>query len=128
MRSNRLPFSVVATGFALGLVFAASPTAEASPRFTVANDTKTSVKVLIFNGDDMSCDIVAKKKSLSSGKTNTYGCAGNGKGKCKIVVRTDGHDICDKLTNTCDGDAIKVPDGSTLKISGTDPDFNCQLN
>ena len=128
MRSNRLALLPIIAAISLGGALAASPTADASPRFTVVNDTKASIKVMIFNGGDTSCDYYTKKKTIAAGKTNTYGCTGNGKGQCKVVPRTGGEDICDDLVNTCSGYAIKVAGDSTLKISGKDPNFKCQLN
>lgn len=128
MRSK--PLTTLAATIAIGLGFAltASPSAEASPRFTVVNEADASIKILIFNGDDSSCDIYAKKKTISSGKTETYGCTGNGKGRCKIVLRDDGRDICTKLGDTCGEYAIKVEGKSTVKITGKDGQYKCALS
>lgn len=128
MRSNPISMLPIIAAISLGGALAVSSTAEASPRFTVVNDTKASIKVMIFNGGDTTCDVYAKKKTIAAGETKTYGCTGNGKGQCKVVPRAGGEDICDKLTNTCSGYAIKVAGDSTLKVSGKDPNFNCQLN
>lgn len=51
----------IIAAISLGGALAVSPTAEASPRFTVVNDTKASIKVMIFNGGDATCDVYAKK-------------------------------------------------------------------
>ena len=128
MRTKQLYLATLATAIGFGGALAVSPIAEASPRFTVVNDTKDSVKVMIFNGGDTICDIYAKKKTIAAGETKTYGCTGNGKGQCKVVPRARGEDICGDLVNTCSGYAIKAPGGSTLKISGKDPNFKCQVS
>lgn len=128
MRKRQLTvLSAVATiGF--GVTLAASPSAEASPRFTVVNDSKSSITVQIFNGGDVLCDAYTKKKSVSAGETDTFGCTGNGKGHCKVILKTDGHSVCADMANTCNSGALKVKGKSTLKITGEDPNFKCQLN
>lgn len=118
--------SVAALG--VGAVLVASPAADASPRFTVDNQSDKTIKIVIFNGDDSECRVPAKTKTLSPGKANTYGCDGNGKGRCKIYPKNDGHYICDDMMNTCGNDALKAPDNSTFKITGKNGIFSCQLN
>ena len=54
----------VAAALTLGFAFAASPVAEASPRFTVGNKTDKSLSVEIYNGDDSVC--------MQSSKTSSW--------------------------------------------------------
>jgi hypothetical protein len=110
----------------LGLALSASPSAEASPRFTVANKTNKSLSVDIFNGDDSVCMEASKNKQLSAGETDTYGCAGNGKGRCKIEILKGGDRICKSLSDTCNT-AIKMKDDSILYIYKTSSGYDCQF-
>lgn len=96
-------------------------TAQANPRFTIENNLDETVDVTIFNGGDISCSTPAKAKQVDAGETGSFGCTGNGKGKCKIVLGIDGERICKSRQNTCSGQAIKVKGGKTVVI-GEDED------
>ena len=119
------------TGLALasaaGLFFSLS--AEANPRFTVENSSDEKIKIFIYNGGDQTCTAAAKTKKLSPGKTETYGCTGNGKGRCKVrfFSQVDG-EFCKSERNTCSGKAIKVDGGSTTKISWIGHTFVCEID
>ena len=109
---------------AMGLSLALS--AHANPRFKVENDLDVKVDVTIFNGGDMSCGTPAKAKKVKPGETESFGCVGNGKGKCKIVLGIDGERICKSKQNTCSGTATKVKGGKTVTIGkDADDDITC---
>lgn len=91
-------------------------TAQANPRFTIENNLDETVDVTIFNGGDISCSTPAKAKEVDAGETSSFGCTGNGKGKCKIVLGIEGERICRSKQNTCSGKAIKVKSGRTVTI------------
>ena len=99
-------FTKLALATAAGLFFTFG--AEASPRFTIQNASDDKIKVYIYNGGDRSCTEEAKTKKVSPGKTETYGCTGNGKGKCKVQFFFDIDQICKSERNTCSGKALKL--------------------
>ena len=103
----------------IGLCF--TLTAQANPRFTIENNLDETVDVTIFNGGDTYCGTHAKAKKVDAGETSSFGCTGNGKGKCKIVLGIDGERICRSKQNTCSGKAIKVKGGKTVVV-GEDED------
>ena len=88
--------------------------AEASPRFTVTNNADKTVKVFVFNGDDSGCHLEEKVKTIDSGHSNTIGCSGNGKGRCKIYLQQHGEQICKSQFNTCGNRATKINNGGTV--------------
>lgn len=109
----------------LGLAMSAAPIAEASPRFTVTNETDTKINVYIFKGDDPFCTLEEKLKSVSAGETDTYGCTGNGKGQCKVQFYASGNEVCKDDRNTCNKNAIKADGGSAFVITKNDSDYVC---
>jgi len=115
---------------ALSFVFAAlslTPSALASPRFTVSNDTDSKINVYIFTGGDSLCTLEEKLKTLSAGETDEYGCTGDGKGQCKVQFYASGDEICKSDRNTCSKNAIKVPGKSEITISKSGDAFECDL-
>ena len=106
----------------------ASFSAEASPRFTIENTSDEKIKIFIYNGDDQTCTAAAKTKKVSPGKTETYGCTGNGKGRCKVRFFSETGEICKSERNTCSGKAIKVDGGSTTTISWIGHTFVCDID
>ncbi len=126
MLSKSVMTACLALVIGIGLILSASPTAEASPRFTLANKTNKSLSVDIYNGDDSVCMEASKTKQLSAGETDTYGCAGKGKGRCKIEIFKGGDRICKSLSDTCNT-AIKVKDDSILYIYKTSSGYDCQF-
>ena len=114
-------------GGVLLVLLAAIPAAEASPRFTVANKSDNKLKVRIYNGDDGSCTESLKDKTTSSRETDTYGCQGNGKGRCKIEIYDGGKKICKSLHNTCGNGAIIMKDDSIIYIYSTTIGYDCQV-
>lgn len=127
MRSKQLTLFSAAAVIGLGLAFAASPAAEASPRFTVKNDSDKRVYVEIYTGADSVCSLAEKTKNASPGETDTYGCSGQGKGQCKVGFLAGDKDICKGLYNTCSKDAAKIKDGSTVVITGSEGSYSCTL-
>lgn len=117
MRQKHLIALVAAS--LMGLCF--TLTAQANPRFTIENNLEVTVDLTVFNGGDISCSTPAKAKKVDAGETSSFGCTGNGKGKCKIVLGIDGERICRSKQNTCSGKAIKVKGGKTVAI-GKDED------
>lgn len=101
----------VLTGLCLTL------TAHANSRFTIENTLEATVDVTVFKGGDMLCDTPAKAKEVDAETSDSFGCVGNGKGKCKIVLGIDGKRICKSRQNTCSKGAIKVKSGKTVSIS-----------
>lgn len=101
--------SIVALGLTMG--------AHANPRFAVENTLDETVDVVIFNGDDSYCGTPAKSKKVKAGERESFGCTGNGKGKCKIVLGIDGQQICKSDRNTCSKNAIKIDGGSSVTIA-----------
>jgi len=102
--------------------------ADASPRFTVENASDDKIKVYIYNGGDVSCKTEAKTKAVSPGQTDTFGCTGNGEGKCKVQFFFDIDQICKSERNTCSGKAIKLDGGSTTRISWDGKKFVCDID
>ncbi len=117
MRQKHLTALVAAS--LMGLCF--TLTAQANPRFTIENNLEVTVDLTVFNGGDISCSTPAKAKEVDAGESSSFGCTGNGKGKCKIVLGIDGERICRSKQNTCSGKAIKVKGGKTVAI-GKDED------
>ena len=109
-----------------GLILVAS--ADASPRFTIQNASDDKIKVYIYNRGDRSGTEEAKTQKVSPGKTETYGCTGNGKGKCKVQFFFDIDQICKSERNTCSGKAIKLDGGSKTKISWNGSKFVCDIH
>lgn len=120
------PLTHLALAAAAGLLFAAS--AEASPRFTIENASDDKIQVYIYNGGDTSCETEAKTKMVSPGETESFGCTGNGKGKCKVQFFFDIDQICKSERNTCSGKAIKLDGGSKTKISWNGSKFLCDID
>ena len=112
----------------LMLAMAAVPSAQASPRFTVVNDTDTKVNVYIYKGDDPFCSFSEKLKSVSVGETDSYGCDGNGKGQCKVQFYAKGDEICKRDRNTCNKNAIKAKAATTITLTGTSGTYECAFN
>ena len=110
------------------LAMAAAPHAEASPRFTVTNETDIKVNVYIFKGDDPFCTLHDKLKSVSAGETDNYGCTGNGKGQCKVQFYAKGNEICKTNRNTCSKNATKVKGGSSVAITKDGENYVCTLS
>lgn len=104
--------SILTIAAAAGLV--STMAAEASPRFTVTNKADKMVKIFVFNGDDSGCHLEEKVKTIDSGHSNTMGCSGNGKGRCKIYLQQHGERICKSQFNTCGNDATKIDNGGTV--------------
>ncbi|MEL7389342.1 MAG: hypothetical protein AAFN76_06135 [Pseudomonadota bacterium] len=111
---------------AVGLFFAHS--AEASPRFTVENTTWSKVKVKIYNGDDSLCTVNSKTKRVLWRRSKTLVCYGAGKGRCKVQLSISGKQICGSEKNTCDDKAIKLDGGSTIKVSQTGDEYECEIS
>lgn len=118
-------FGAFAIAASAGVLF--TSTADASPRFTVHNDTEGTVKVIIYSGNDSACSLEEKTKTISSGKSNTYGCAGHGKGRCKIRMKYKSDVICKSHTNTCDGKSTKIDDGGAVTVSQNNNDISCSF-
>lgn len=102
--------------------------AEASPRFSVANDTDAKINVYIFKGDDSFCTFEEKLKSVSAGETDSLGCTGDGKGQCKVQFYADGDEVCKTDRNTCNKNATKVAGGETVTVTQTGDSFSCSLS
>ena len=127
MRAQHLILTSLTAAISIGVTLAASPVAEASPRFTVQNDSDKKVYVAIYTGADSVCSLAEKTKNTSPGETDTYGCTGQGKGQCKVVFNVGDKDICKSLNNTCNGDVAKIKDGSTVRITKSGGKFSCTL-
>jgi len=109
-----------------GLFFTLS--AEANSRFTVDNTTWNKVKVEVYNGDDTECSITLKPKTVFFRKSKTLGCAGGGKGKCKVRLSIKGKQLCKSEKNTCSKSAIKIKDGAYVKITKTEDKYECEFS
>lgn len=116
----------LAVAAALALIFAAN--ANANPRFTIQNTSDDKIKVYIYNGGDTSCTEEAKTKPVSPGKTETFGCTGNGKGKCKVQFFFDIDQFCKSERNTCSGKAIKLDGGSKTTVRWEGSKFVCDID
>ena len=128
MHSQQPTLFSATAAIGVGLAFAASPVAEASPRFTVQNDSDKKVYIAIYTGADSVCSLAEKTKNASPGETDTYGCTGQGKGQCKVVFTAGDKDICKDLNNTCSNDVAKIKDGSTVVITKSGSKFKCALS
>ena len=102
--------------------------AEANSRFTVENTTWNKVKVEIFNGSDVECSIPAKSKTVFFRDTKTLGCAGGGKGKCKVRISVKGKQLCKSEKKTCSHSAIKMTNGSYVKITKGEDKYECEFS
>ena len=127
MRLKVLSSLIIGSGVALCVIIAAIPLAEASPRFTIGNKTDQKLRIEIYNGDDGNCVEALKSKNVSAGETDTYGCQGNGKGRCKIEIYKGGSKICKSLQDTCSNGAIVMRDDSIVYIFRTPVGFECDL-
>lgn len=110
--------------FSLALLILVAPgLASANSRFTVKNDSRDNVQVFIYNGGDTVCAVAAKDPYVSPGESESYGCEGNGKHRCKVTVIMPGNGdtACtdsDDLWSKCDAvSVIHVGDDETLVIS-----------
>ncbi|MEL6862668.1 MAG: hypothetical protein AAGL11_12585 [Pseudomonadota bacterium] len=127
MRLKLLSSLIIGSGVALCVVIAAVPLAEASPRFTVGNKSDQKLRIEIYNGDDGNCIEPLKTKKSGAYETDTYGCQGNGKGRCKIeIYRGDGK-ICKSLHDTCSNGAIAMRDDSIVYVFRTPVGYECEL-
>ena len=107
---------------------ALSPDASAASRFTVTNDTEKHVFVSVFMGDDQFCALEQKSRRIDAGKSETYGCTGNGTQRCRLKFYSASEkQICKKQNNTCPLDsARKMKNGQEVVISkDEDDDFVC---
>lgn len=102
--------------------------ASASPRFTVENQSDTKLNVYIFTGDDAVCTFEQKLKYVSAGKTESFGCTGDGKGQCKVQVYAEGDEICKSDRNTCNKNATKIAGGKTLTVTQSGDDYSCEVS
>jgi len=121
--SSTVPISVAALTFAA----MAAPTADASPRFSVTNETDAKINLYIFTGDDPFCTFEEKLKTVSAGETDSYGCTGNGKGQCKVQFYKGGDEICKTDRNTCSKNATKAKGGSSITIALQDDEYVCSF-
>ena len=101
------------------LVLLIANQAAANSRFTVQNDSDRKVTIGIFNGDDGTCTVSIKVKSVNSGETESYGCAGGGKHRCKLSFQygSSNSSACDDLYDTCQSQTVKVANGETVVIT-----------
>ncbi|MFN3212991.1 MAG: hypothetical protein ACE37M_07795 [Henriciella sp.] len=95
--------------------------ADANSRFTVENQTELKANVYIYSGGDSVCSFEEKLKTASGGETDSYGCTGNGKNRCKVQLYINGSKICKKQMDTCSNDSKKMNNGAKVTIS-TDRD------
>ena len=110
----------LSTAFAvifIALIFA--PGAHANSRFHVVNQTGGNVKVIIYNGDDSSCDMANKEVGVQNEDTKSMGCAGGGKHRCKIRLKDTGtgNSICNTLKNTCTDFATIIHNNQTISLA-----------
>lgn len=104
--------------------------AHAVSRFTVQNDTEKDVFVSIFSGGDQFCALEQKSHRVKAGKTETYGCTGNGTHRCRLKFYSPAEkQICKKQNNTCPNDsARKMKNGQEVVISKDEDDgFVCEF-
>lgn len=107
--------------------------AEANSRFKVRNTLEKSIAVVIYNGDDGVCSFSSKlsAKEVGSKGSRSMGCKGGGKHRCKvsIAVAGDTKNPCSDSNDTCDRDALIVPNGHALIVetSETDSSYSCRL-
>lgn len=100
--------------------------AEANSRFTVENQMDVQATVYIFNGADNVCTEERTFKRVSAGETDSYGCTGNGKNRCKIQIYVDGKKICKKQHNSCSDRARKIDNHGYVTLSkDEDGEFVC---
>lgn len=102
--------------------------ASAASRFTLQNDTDKHVFVSIFSGGDQFCALEGKSRRVDAGKTETYGCTGNGTQRCRLKFYSAAEkQICKKQNNTCPNDsARKMKNGQEVVISkDEDDEFVC---
>ncbi|MEO0608354.1 MAG: hypothetical protein AAFY82_08985 [Pseudomonadota bacterium] len=109
------PLMSFALAASIGCLFA--PQADANSRFTVENQTDQKFWVYIYRGDDNSCTYTEKTKTVSGGETDSYGCTGGGKNRCKVgIVFKKKYTVCNTMYNTCNGYAVKADNGAKITI------------
>ena len=113
------PLASLVTASTASLLFAMD--ASATSRFTVQNDTDKKVNVYIYSGGDTLCSIEEKMKSVSAGKTDSFGCTGNGKNRCQVQFYAEGNQVCKKQNNSCYKDnSRKLKNGEKAVITHDD--------
>ena len=120
------PLSMFAAAVVASL--ALSLDASAVSRFTVTNDTDKPVFVSVFSGGDQLCALEQKSQRVEAGKSETYGCTGNGTQRCRLKFYSAAEkQICKKQNNTCPKDsARKMKNDQEVVISkDEDDDFVC---
>ncbi|MEO1659369.1 MAG: hypothetical protein AAFR51_00165 [Pseudomonadota bacterium] len=118
---------------AAGLFF--SLEAEANSRFTVENQMDVKTTIYIFSGGDGACNTEEKIKTVSAGKTDSFGCTGNGKNRCKIQIYVNRSSssgikqICKKQMNACHGQTRRMQNGDKVTLSkDEDDEFVCSFD
>ena len=98
-------------------------------RSQFGNDACNSSFVSIFSGGDQFCALEEKRRRVAAGKTETYGCTGNGKNRCQIQLYAGGSEICKAQRNSCQQDnARKMKNGSKVVITKIEDDeFYCSF-
>lgn len=92
--------------------------AAANPRFSVQNNTNQRVSVDVYNGNDKTCTVPSKTKTVKAGKSKTIGCEGHGTGNCIVHVykKKNGKKVCKNDFWTC---GKEVSNGEWLMVDGS---------
>lgn len=91
--------------------------ADANSRFTVESQADQKANVYIYTGGDSFCSFEQKLKAVSPGETDSYGCTGNGKNRCKVKFYINGSKICNSQMDTCKNNTKIVKNGAKVTIS-----------
>ncbi len=91
--------------------------ANANSRFTVENQVELKANVYIYSGGDSVCSFEEKLKAASGGETDSYGCTGNGKNRCKVQFYINGSKICKKQMDTCKNNSKIMKNGAKATIT-----------
>ena len=110
--------------FSLALLILAAPgLASATSHFTVQNNSNSTIKLEIYDGNDTMCWQDAKVVHVDGNSSKSISCTGGGKHRCRVAVSNatyDDEQACvesENITSGCGSTAvINVDDGKTLVI------------
>jgi len=110
--------------FSLALLVLAVPgLASATSQFTVKNNSNSTIKLEIYDGDDTMCWQDAKTVHVDGNSSQSISCTGGGKHRCRVAVSNatyQDEEACvesQDITSSCETTAvINVDDGKTLVI------------
>jgi len=126
---GRIAFVAAALVLTAGL----SCPAQADSSFTVYNElqggkaSSRQIDVVYFDGNARDCPTNGIGTRVKPGKFKRFGCQGRGEDQCKVALIANYTRICTELYNSCRKDAVTVPNGYRLTVSGTVDKPTCDV-